>query len=173
MSTQERRTKRRYAHELYPHPAEGQTRPLEDEVPYLYAHALGLEVQDTDWHDLFDREAGPAERKLSLDRMMQMASARRVALMADAMLCGMTGDEAWEWADQRAWDESGEFICDRAMQYGVPISRIRPYPVLAERQQHDHWSEPDQRGFRTLIGRVDGRESECWECTEPIPEATP
>lgn len=26
--TTERRTKRRYAHELYPHPEEGQTRPL-------------------------------------------------------------------------------------------------------------------------------------------------
>ena len=28
----ERRTKRRYAHELYPHAEEGETRPLEVEV---------------------------------------------------------------------------------------------------------------------------------------------
>jgi hypothetical protein len=30
----ERRTKRRYAHELYPHGEEGGTRSLEVEVPY-------------------------------------------------------------------------------------------------------------------------------------------
>lgn len=33
-------TKRKYAHELYPHPAEGEVRPLAVEVPYLYARAV-------------------------------------------------------------------------------------------------------------------------------------
>lgn len=44
----DRRTKRRYAHELYPH-EEGTIRPLEVEVPYLYARALGLEIGGTSW----------------------------------------------------------------------------------------------------------------------------
>lgn len=30
----------RFAHELYPGPSEGETRPLADEIPYLYAWAL-------------------------------------------------------------------------------------------------------------------------------------
>ena len=40
----ERRTIRRYAHEMYPHAEEGETRALAVEVPYLYARAVGLDV---------------------------------------------------------------------------------------------------------------------------------
>ena len=38
-----RRTIRRYAHEIYPHGNEGETRDLAVEVPYLYARAIVAE----------------------------------------------------------------------------------------------------------------------------------
>ena len=47
----ERRTIRRYAHEMYPHAEEGETRALAVEVPYLYAKAVGLDVWGTGWDD--------------------------------------------------------------------------------------------------------------------------
>ena len=42
-----RRTKRRYAHELFPHPDECEVRPLAVEVPYLYARAIGATSRRT------------------------------------------------------------------------------------------------------------------------------
>ena len=42
-----RRTKRRYAHELYPHADEFEVRKLAVEVPYLYARAIGFEIEGT------------------------------------------------------------------------------------------------------------------------------
>ena len=41
------RTKRRYAHELYPHADDFERRPLETEVPYLYARAHGIDIYGT------------------------------------------------------------------------------------------------------------------------------
>ena len=54
-----RRTIRRYAHEIYPHAALDEIRPLAAEVPYLYARAIGLEVVGTGWVDE-DPAAGAA-----------------------------------------------------------------------------------------------------------------
>ena len=42
-------SKRRYAHELYPHAEDWQTRPLTVEVPYLYARAIGYSISGTSW----------------------------------------------------------------------------------------------------------------------------
>ena len=49
----DRRTIRRYAHELYPHPNEYEVRALEVEVPYLYARFIGLNTFGTDWFALW------------------------------------------------------------------------------------------------------------------------
>lgn len=157
--TPTRRTKRRYAYELYPHAEEGETRPLTVEVPYLYAQAIGLDVWRTGWSNQPVRE--------SVDRTMQLVEARRLALLADALLQGMAGDEAWAWADGRGWDESGEWAYERAEHYGVPVPRIKPYPCGAEPDPHDHLSEPDARGF-AVVTRTPGKESDCPDCTEPV-----
>lgn len=162
-----RRTKRSYAHELYPHAEEGQTRPLSVEVPYLYAQAHGLDFNETDWHDLLDGDL--AHKRVAGERTTLMIEARRAAFLADALHQGMTGDEAWAWVDARHWDYEGEALWDRARHYGVEPRQIRPYPILAERQQHDHWSEPDHRGWRTLVETASVPESECPDCTEPVP----
>lgn len=162
-----RRTKRRWAHELYPHAEEGQTRALSVEVPYLYAQAHGLDIDETDWHDLL--RGDQAQGRLAGQRTVQMIEARRAAFLADALHQGMTGDEAWAWVDARHWDYEGEAVWDRAKHYGVDPVQIRPYPILAERQEHDHWSEPDHRDWRTLVEKVNVPESECPDCTEPVP----
>lgn len=109
-----------YAHQWYPNADEGETRPLAAETPHLYARALGLDVDGTDWI-----QAPANERML---RIGLLEAARRTALLADALTQGMTGDEAWQWADTRAAEESGEWIFERAQVYGVNPDMIRPYP---------------------------------------------
>lgn len=174
MST--RRTKRRYAHELYPHPGELEVQPLAEAVPYIYARAVGLSVFGTDWFDLGrtpearkDEDGNfRAEFRLANARTMEMIAARSAALHADALLQGLTGTEAWDWAESRAADESGECVYDRAAHYGVPVDDIKPYPVIDEPDHHDHYDEPDARGWR-MVNRANGKESECEDCTEPTP----
>lgn len=170
-TTAARRTKRRYAHELYPQAEEFETRPLTVEVPYLYARAIGMDVYGTGWTDL--RE--PDEIKQAGDRTRIMIDQKRIALLADALLQGLTGDEAWAWADQRHWEYEGELLYERAKHYGVPIDSIKPYPCGPEPGKHPHLGEVGAKyaGVQ-LVTEIDCPESECPECTEEIPaEVTP
>lgn len=162
MSDQERRTKRRYAHELYPHGEECVVRSLEVEVPYLYARAIGFEVKGTSWFE----ERGRA----AVDRTNQLIDARHIALLADAMHQGLTGQEAWAWAETRM-DESGEWIYGRAAHYGVKPELIKPYACGPEPDHHDH-DEPIEGQKWLRVHRIQGKESECPDCTEPIPDET-
>lgn len=163
-----RRTRRRYTHELYPHAEEGMTRPLADEVPYLYARVIGLDTFGTGRSGKID-EGGEAA-KAAVARMTSQVDALRLALVADALLQGMTGDAAWEWADSRAWAMNGglEIAWERAAHYGVPVDQIKPYPCGPEPDHHGHDGEPDPRGWR-FVTRVNCKESECPDCTEPVP----
>lgn len=161
--TEQRQTKRKYAHELYPHnPDEYTPRPLEVEVPYLYARAIGLNVSGTSWMEVDPKESGA--------RTVQLVEARQLAFMADAMLQGLTGQEAWDWADTHASDETGEWAHERAKHYGVDAHLIKPYPCGPEPDKHEHLAEPDARGWRTVTF-VQGKESACPECTEPLEPA--
>ena len=161
-----RRTKRRYAHELYPHAEEWQTRPLAVEVPYLYARAVGLQTYGTGWMSLIDLRTPEGYRE-SGDRSEAYVMSGLLALMADALLQGMTGDEAWKWANDRAaGDNIGEWIWERAVHHGVDPNRIKPYPCGPEPEHHTHESEPDARGWRRCT-RVYCPESDCPDCTEP------
>lgn len=171
MSDNERRTIRRYAHELYPHPGEREIQPLADAVPYLYARAVGHEVWGTDWHDLgWDRDRREvidrAAFRLTSERTMALIAARSAALHADALLQGLTGEEAWTWAEERAAEESGEWIYERAVHYGVPAEKIKPYPVLAEAPTHCHYSSSGNVIGHGVVTRIDMPESECPDCTE-------
>ena len=164
MSTNEtpaRRTKRRYAHELYPHAGEWETRPLEVEVPYLYARAIGMDVWGTGWFEAEPKDAGA--------RTQHLVNARQVALMGDAMLQGLAGQAAWEWADTRMTDD-GECVYERAMHYGVDPGQIKPYPCGPVPGHHEHLS-PEVNGYRTVT-RVPGAEEDCEECTEPVESET-
>lgn len=155
----ERRTRRRYAHELYPHGEEFEVRPLDVEVPYLYARAVGFDVSGTSWF------ANPGEN--SATRTTQMLDARHIALMADAMHQGLTGQAAWEWAESRM-DDSGEWIYERAAHYGVDTDAIKPYPCGPEPDHHDHYEAVPGVTWQK-IHRIQGKESECPDCTEPLP----
>ena len=153
-------TIRKYAHELYPHAEEGETRPLVVEVPYLYAQAIGLNVWGTGWSDV-------EPRQLMAARTQQLVYARREAFMADAMLQGLTGDEAWTWADRLGWDETGEWAYERATHYGVPVDRIKPYPCGPEPEHHHHMASTGDVTGHGRMTSIHCRESECPSCTEP------
>ena len=153
-----RRTKRRYAHELYPHPEEGEMRDLAVEAPYLLSHAWGLRIGDTGW-----QHVEPPTR--AGDRIAWHIETARTAFLVDALTQGMSGQEAWEWANARVTGDSvGEWLYERAEHYGVPVGLIKPYPCGPERIDHYHHSEGDH-GVSTLVPL---RESECHDCTEPI-----
>ena len=68
----------------------------------------------------------------------------------------------------------GEFwrLHEEAAKYGVDTYAIKPYPCGPERDQHDHLSEPHFRyGMESrTVTRVQGKESECEECTESVEE---
>lgn len=152
-----RRTKRRYAHELYPHAGEWEVRPLAIDVPYLYARMVGLSVWGTGWFADNGREA--------MDRMSAFTDAVGLALVADALNQGMTGDAAWRWAQERIGD-GNEIAYERARYYGVPVEQIKPYPCGPTPDHHDHHGEPDARGWLPVT-RAPGPEHECPDCTEP------
>jgi hypothetical protein len=112
-------TERKYAHEVYPQAAEYEVRPLAVEVPCLYARALGLATYSLDHSDL---------GKI-VERINYMIASREIAFLADALLQGLTSDKAWEWAQQRADDETGEWVWERARHYGVDPEAIKAYPL--------------------------------------------
>lgn len=159
--TTERRTKRRYAHELYPGGDEWEVRTLEVEVPRLYARAMGFEVEGTSWFDLLG--SSPEASRQATSRTIQLVDARRIAFLADAIMQGLTGDAAWSWAEQHSHDESGELAWERAEHYGVNPYAIKPYPCGPEPTTHDHYSN----GTHGVVTVIPLRETECADCTEP------
>jgi len=171
-STPPRTTKRKYAHQLHPHADEWEIRPLAVEVPYHYAIAIGLNVWDTGWHDQTDPGKPEHERREAFDRINHMVRARQLAFLLDALQQGLTSEEAWIWAQQRAQEESGEFVYERAVHHGVDVEAIKPYPCGPEPKSHDHYGAEDSRGMRVAI-RIPCPESECTDCTEWACTCTP
>lgn len=159
------KTIRRFAHELYPHADEYEIRPLSVEVPYLYAYAIGHRTTGTDWFDLFDVNHR-AHLILVHERTVAKIHADRAALFADAVHQGLSGDEAWKWAEAR-YDEYSSWVYERAVHYGVPVERIKPYPVMDEPRRHDHMASTGNVLGRGIVTRIDRPESECPECCEP------
>lgn len=167
--TVERRTKRRFAHELYPHPEEGEARDLAVDARYLLAMAIGTQV-DREWHDLVS-EGGESAR-LASDRTMLHLATCDIAFLAVALADGRSGQDAWDWARRARGDEYDELIYEAAERYGVDWDTIKPYPIRSEPDTHEHWTERNAHGSRTLLDyRVLGKESDCDECTEPVPSA--
>lgn len=164
-----RRTIRRYAHELYPHAEEGEVRSLAVEVPCLYARAQGFEINGTSWHDMLDVAQPDDTRRLAIARTGELLQNGQIALLADALLQGMAGQEAWEWAESRcAGDTIGEWIWERGTSYGVDIARIKPYACGPEPQTHWHMESTGNVLGQGVVTYIDCAESECPDCTEPI-----
>lgn len=159
-----RRTKRRYAHELFPHAEEGEVRPLSVEVPYWYARMTGFRINGSGW-----QEAAPGVGGKRVEAFLDVT---RISLLADALAQGMTGDEAWAWADERVTDDM-ECAWERAYEVlGEDVAEsIKPYPCGAGSPWHEHRSEPDERGMR-FITCIPIPEDECALCTEPDPDLT-
>lgn len=161
-STPKRETKRRRAHELYPHPGEWEVQPLAEAVPYLYARAVGLDVWGTGWFD--NRDENGAVTRESFDRTNLLIAARSAALHADALLQGLSGEEAWKWGEEHAADESGGCTYERAFEHGIPTMWIKPYDCGPEPDHHDHYGPSSSNGSRRVF-RIEGMESECEDCT--------
>ena len=110
-----------YAHELVPHPDEGETKPLDYLARYHYAQAQA-------WHlafaDVID-DPGP-RLDFALGQYLRHA---HLALLHDALAQGMGGQEAADWASQRNHSESAEWIWERGVAYGLDPDQIRPYRV--------------------------------------------
>jgi len=168
-------TKRKFAHELYPHADEAEVRELAIEVPYLYAQALAFDVWGTGWFDAFPggHEKGTPEHttaaQMTTSRTLLLIEHRRTALLADALLQGLSGQEAWSWAESRM-DETGEWVYERAVHYGIDPYAIKPYPCGPVPDHHDHLDPPDTHGGR-IVHRIPGAEADCVDCTE-VPEST-
>jgi hypothetical protein len=113
---------KRFANELYPEAALDEVRPLAVEVPYLYARCVGLWVGDYYGNT-------PLAWRAHIVRIAHYVDARHLAFVADALAQGLTGDAAWEWAAIRQWDDSPEWLLERAEHYGVNIDAIKPYPL--------------------------------------------
>ena len=119
-----------------------------------------------------DFAKGPqAEREIAGSRIHHLINARRLAFLADALHQGMTGQDAWEWAEGRALEETGELAYDRARRHGVPCDRIKPYPCGPEPDHHDHMASTGDVTGHGIVTRIDCPESECPTCTEEAPNA--
>lgn len=158
-----RRTKRRYAHELFPHPDEGELRPLSVDVPYFLALAIGLDTPDT---SAFSDVVTPRELG---NRIARMLDVQLIALLADALQLGLTGEAAWAHVP-RDGEARAEKVWRRAEAHGVDIDLIKPYPCGPEPDYHWHEGERHYRnGFASVaLTRINVKESDCEECTEPI-----
>lgn len=172
MTLEGRRTKRRLAHELFPHPDEGEVRSLAIDAPYELARAIGLDL-DREWHELLDTR-NRADTRAATERTSAFITAARLALLADALHRGLAGQEAWEAAMGPSGDTLDEWVWLRACEHGIPVDKIKPYNILDGAKSHDHWTKPEGTGWWTLAARLPIPEDDCMDCTEPIPdEETP
>lgn len=167
MTATDRRTKRRYAHELYPHPEDGEPRALAVDVRHALAMAIGSQV-GREWHDLMS-EGGESAR-IASDRTMYHLALVEVAFLAVALADGLSGQAAWDWANSARGDEVDKLLYDAAARFDVDWDAIKPYLIRSEPDTHEHWTPRNARGVKTLLEyRVPGKESDCEACTEPVP----
>lgn len=164
-----RRTIRRYAHELYPHADEFETRPLETEVPYLYARAWGILPTGTSWFAMGAPDQPDTTRQLAAARTVEFVTAAFLAFLADALHQGLAGQDAWDWANERVADGAIRWnLATRSALY-IEVAPIKPYPCGPEPDHHDHGETTGNIMGHGLMTRVDCPESECPDCTEEIP----
>jgi hypothetical protein len=112
---------KKYAHEIEPHPEEGEAVPLDRLVRYHYAQAQA-------WHLAFAEaisgDIGTAEFDFPLSRYLGHS---HLAFLHDALLQGLSGQEAADWASVRHHSESAELVWERGVAYGLNPDAIRPY----------------------------------------------
>lgn len=152
-------TKRKYAHELFPEP--DLATPLEAMMPYLYARAIGMNTMGTGYLHAPIRDHG--------FRAETFMAAALEAFVVDALMQGMTGDEAWQWAQSRCC-EPGEWLYERGAVYGVDYYAIKPYPCGPEPGWHWHGKSTGDSTGQGALTRVHCPEDECPDCTEEVGE---
>lgn len=110
-------TNSKYAHEIVPHPEEGETTPLETLVRYHYAQAQA-------WHLSFAEAINGNDFDFPLSQYLGHS---HLAFLYDALIQGLIGQEAADWASVRHHSESAELVWERGDHYGINPDEIRPY----------------------------------------------
>lgn len=158
-------TIRRFAHELYPSAEEWEVRPLEVEVPYLFARVIGLSTWETGFLDADARE--------QVARVEELVLTTDLALLTDALQQGLTGDEAWRYAQVGGDGQAAnEKAYERAVHYGIPVGRIKPYPIGPDPITHNHKSSTGDVTGSGLVTVIDMPEDQCPTCCEPEEDAS-
>ena len=116
-------TEKKYAHEIMPHPEEGEAKPLDYLVRYHYAQAMA-------WHLTFaDVLDSPGPRfDLALSQYLHHA---HLGFLHDALRQGMDGQEAVGWVADRNHSESVEWVWERAVACDLNPDEIKAYIVRA------------------------------------------
>lgn len=122
----------KYAHEIVPHPDEGESRPLGTVVRYHYAQALA-------WHLAFAEVIRVGELGPRLDfALSQYLSHTHLAFLHDALAQGLADQGAADWAAVRIHPESPELVWERAVHYGLDPDEIRAYETTREAKGDNH-----------------------------------
>jgi hypothetical protein len=81
---------------------------------------------------------------------------------------GLTGQVAWDFVNHRIDDEM-EMAEERAYDVLTDevIVTIKPYPCGPEPTRHEHAGPSMHGGWRKVV-MIDGPESACDACTEPV-----
>lgn len=108
-----------YAHQIVPHPEDGEAAPLTELVRYHYAQAIA-------WHLAF-AEAVAADPGGIDFPLSQYIGHAHLALLHDALAQGLIGQESADWASTRNDSESCEWIWERGVACGLNPDEIRAY----------------------------------------------
>lgn len=129
-------SEKKYAHEIIPHPEEGEAKPLDYLVRYHYAQAQG-------WHLAFAEvldEPGP-RFDLALSQYLHHA---HLGFLHDALHQGWAGQAAVDWVADRNHSESAEWVWERAIECGLSPDEIKPYIVRASVIKPTEYAQEDQ-----------------------------
>lgn len=110
----------KYAHDIEPHPEEGEAVPLETLARYHYAQAQA-------WHLAFADAIGTDGMPAADFPLSQYLGHSHRALIFDALAQGLNGQEVANWSSTRNHSESAEWIWERGVVYGLNPEEIRPY----------------------------------------------
>lgn len=108
-----------YAHEIVPHPEEGEAVELAVLVRYHYAQALA-------WHLAFADAIATDLTAIDFPLSQYLRHAH-LAFLHDALSQELGGQQAADWASVRTHSESAELVWERAVKNGLDPEHVKPY----------------------------------------------
>lgn len=132
-------TEAKYAHQVIPHPDEGEKAPLETLVRYHYAQAEG-------WIGAFSDaiNAGDYGIKGADFALASFMGHMHRALLFDALAQGLSGQAVADWAGERNHSEAAEWIWERAAVYGLDLEATPIRAYRYKRGAEDETTETEE-----------------------------